>query len=320
MGRKTKDSGVDGLLIVDKPAGWTSHDVVAKCRGVFRQKRAGHSGTLDPDATGVLLIGFGCVTKLLPLLTALPKTYTAEFVMGVETSTLDASGEVLRTYDMRGLTLDAVRNAAKAFVGDIEQIPPMVSAVQIDGVRLHELARQGIEIDRPPRPVTIYRYEILGEVEAGVFSVEVECSSGTYVRTLAADLGLALGGGAHLRNLRRTAIGSFRADEGAEVNEALGDAVMLSPAAALRDYPMAAADGPTAAMVANGRMLPAVAFEAAAVGGTINATRASARLPGSGTTRWGVTGPDGALLAVYEAVDEGLAKPAIVVPARGSDS
>lgn len=316
VGRKTKDSGVDGLLVVDKPAGWTSHDVVAKCRGALRQKRAGHSGTLDPDATGVLLIGFGCVTKLLPLLTALPKTYTAEFVMGVTTSTLDSSGEVLRTFDMSDLRVEDVRRAAAAFLGDIEQIPPMVSAVQIGGVRLHELARQGIEIDRPPRPVTVYRFEILDEPEPGVFAVEVECSSGTYVRTLAADLGSALGGGAHLRNLRRTAIGTFRVEEGVAVDDALRTARLLPPVEALRDYPIVTADEATALMVANGRMLPSVAFEVAAVGGSVNATRANQRLPGGGAPRWGVVGPDGDLLAVYEMAEHGMAKASIVIPSR----
>ena len=318
VGRKTKDSGVDGLLVVDKPAGWTSHDVVAKCRGALRQKRAGHSGTLDPDATGVLLIGFGCVTKLLPLLTAMPKTYTAEFVMGIETSTLDSSGDVVRTHEMAGLRIEQVRAAALAFIGDIEQIPPMVSAVQIGGVRLHELARQGIEIDRPARPVTVYRYEIHAEVEPGVFSVEVECSSGTYVRTLSADLGAALGGGAHLRNLRRIAIGTFRVDEGVPVDDALGDAKLLRPVEALRDYPIVTADASTAAMVANGRMLPAVAFELAAVGGSVNATRANERLSGAGAPRWGVVGPEGDLLAVYELAGDGFAKPSIVIPSRQS--
>jgi tRNA pseudouridine55 synthase len=316
MGRKTKDSGVDGLLVVDKPAGWTSHDVVAKCRGVFRQKRAGHSGTLDPDATGVLLIGFGHVTKVLSLLTALPKTYTGEIVLGSSTSTLDASGDVLHTYDMSAVTLDEVRAAAATFVGDMMQVPPMVSAVQIDGKRLHELARQGIEVDRPARPVTVYRYEVHEAVAPGVFSITVECSSGTYVRTLAADVGTALGGGAHLRNLRRTAIGSFTVEAGVPVDDALGSARMLTPADALRDYPFVVVDPPTAAMVANGRMLPVVAFETAAEGGTINAARASTRLPGSSASRWGVRDAEGELLAVYEAVDEVLAKPAIVLPMR----
>ena len=316
MGRKTKDSGVDGLLIVDKPAGWTSHDVVAKCRGVFRQKRAGHSGTLDPDATGVLLIGFGHVTKVLSLLTALPKTYTGEVVLGTATSTLDASGNVLHTYDMAAVTLDDVRRAASAFVGDILQVPPMVSAIQIDGVRLHELARQGIEIERPARPVTVYRFDVHEEVAPGVYSVTVECSSGTYVRSLAADVGTALGGGAHLRNLRRTAIGSFVVEEGVLIDDALGDAPLLRPAEAIRDYPVVTIDAATEPMVANGRVLPSVAFEVAATGGSIHGRRASRRHAGGAMARWGVVGPDGDLLAVYELAGEGLAKPSVVFPIR----
>jgi tRNA pseudouridine55 synthase len=300
MGRKTKDSGIDGLLVVDKPAGWTSHDVVAKCRGVFRQKRAGHSGTLDPDATGVLLIGFGHVTKVLSLLTALPKTYTGEVVLGTSTSSLDASGDVLCTYDMGAVTIDDVRRVAATFVGDILQVPPMVSAIQIDGVRLHELARQGIEIDRPARPVTVYRYDVHDEVAPGVFAVTVECSSGTYVRSLAADVGTALGGGAHLRNLRRTAIGSFSVDQGVAVDERLGEAVMLSPAESLRDYPSITVNDATAALVANGRVL-----SGAALG-----------LADDVTGPWAVVDEHGALLAVYERYHGTEAKPLVVLPAR----
>lgn len=303
VGRKTKDSGIDGLLVVDKPAGWTSHDVVAKCRGVFRQKRAGHSGTLDPDATGVLLIGFGHVTKVLSLLTVLPKTYTGEVVLGTQTSTLDSSGEVLCTYDMTAVTIDDVRRTAAAFVGDILQIPPMVSAVQVGGVRLHELARRGIEIERAPRPVTVYRYDVLSEVEAGVFSVVVECSSGTYVRTLAADVGAGLGGGAHLRNLRRTAIGSFTVEQGTLVDEALGEATLLSPTEALRDYPVAVVDDATAVFVRNGRVLPLDAFAMPA--------------DSFGDRPWAVLDRSGALLAVYERHHGVSTKPLIVLPSRG---
>ena len=302
MGRKTKDSGIDGLLVVDKPAGWTSHDVVAKCRGVFGQKRAGHSGTLDPDATGVLLIGFGHVTKVLSLLTILPKTYTGEVVLGAETSTLDSSGDVLRTYDMGSVTFDDVQEAAATFVGDILQIPPMVSAVQVGGVRLHELARQGIEIERAARPVTVYRYDVLAEVEPGVFSVIVKCSSGTYVRTLAADVGTALGGGAHLRNLRRTAIGSFIATEGVAVNEHLGEARMLSSTEALRDYPAVVVNEDTAVFVRNGRVLPLDVF--------------AKPTDGFDDRPWAVLDDAGALLAVYQRHHADTAKPLVVLPVR----
>ncbi len=305
MGRKTKDSGVDGLLIVDKPAGWTSHDVVAKCRGVFRQKRAGHSGTLDPDATGVLLIGFGHVTKVLSMLTVLPKTYTGEVVLGTETSTLDSSGDVLRTYDMGAVSIDDVRRVASTFVGDIFQIPPMVSAVQVGGVRLHELARQGIEIERAPRPVTVYRYDVLGEVKPGVFSIVVECSSGTYVRTLAADVGSALGGGAHLRNLRRTAIGSFTVGEAVAVDEHLGEAEMLSPTEALRDYPTVVVNDDTSVFVRNGRVLPLDTFDKLTYE--------------FGDRPWAVLDEAGALLAVYQRHHPDTAKPLVVLPSRVED-
>src|SRR5262245_47606720 len=146
-----------GFAVVDKPAGFTSHDVVAKARRQLGTKRIGHSGTLDPDATGVLLLGIGRATRLLRFTGDLPKTYVGEVVLGVETSTLDAAGEVTATYDMRGVTLDEMRAAAAGFIGDIEQVPPMVSAIQVDGRRLHELARQGVEVARAPRPVNVHR-------------------------------------------------------------------------------------------------------------------------------------------------------------------
>src|ERR1700704_6679463 len=225
----------DGLVVVDKEAGWTAHDVVAKLRGILHTKKVGHSGTLDPDATGVLLIGVGRVTRLLRFLTMLPKTYTGEVVLGVSTSTLDASGDVVATHDMR-VSIDDVRAAAAGLTGDILQVPPMVSAVQIGGKRLHELARAGIEVEREPRPVTVHRFDIEATDDPLVYRVVVECSSGTYVRSLAADLGIALGGGGHLRNLRRTAIGSFTVDEARPIN-AVNDDTVLPPAVALRDYP-----------------------------------------------------------------------------------
>ena len=239
---KTKDSGLDGLLVIDKEAGWTSHDVVARVRGAIGQRRCGHSGTLDPDATGLLLIGFGRVTRLLPLLTALPKVYVGQIVLGSTTSTLDSSGEVTGSFAMAGVTLDEVRSATAPFVGDIAQIPPMVSAVQIGGHRLHELARQGIEIDRPPRRVHVERFDIRGWAEPGVLDIEVECGSGTYIRSLAADLGASLGGGAHLRSLRRTRIGSFGAESAILVGAADRSTVLLSASRALADYPRVEVD------------------------------------------------------------------------------
>ncbi len=147
---------VSGLVVVDKEAGWTSHDVVARCRRIFGQRRVGHAGTLDPDATGVLLVGLGRATRLLRFLTALAKTYKAEIVLGTATSTLDASGEVTGGTCRRSPSSWSAA-AAAALTGEIEQVPPMVSAVKVGGRRLHELARQGVEVERPPRPVTVYR-------------------------------------------------------------------------------------------------------------------------------------------------------------------
>ena len=245
----------DGLVVVDKQSGWTSHDVVAKCRGIFGQRKVGHSGTLDPDATGVLLVGLGRVTRLLRFLTDLPKSYEGEVVLGVETSTLDASGEVTAQHDMRSVTLDEVRAAASKFVGDILQVPPMVSAVKVEGKRLHKLAREGVEVEREPRPVTVHRLDVAETDDAGVFRITVDCSSGTYIRSLAADIGTALGGGAHLRALRRTAIGSFALAD-AHALETLATEHVLPPVEALRDYPSVTVSPDVADGVTHGRTIP----------------------------------------------------------------
>ncbi len=290
-------SGPDGLAVVDKPAGWTSHDVVAKARKLLGTRKVGHSGTLDPDATGILLLGVGRVTRLLRFLTVLPKTYEAEVVFGIETSTLDASGEVLVTHDMTGLRIEQVREAAARFVGEIDQIPPMVSAVRVGGRRLHELAREGREVEREPRRVAVYRFDVEPGSGPGIFRIEVECSSGTYVRSLAADLGQALGGGAHLRALRRTRIGSFELDEAVELGDAIAtDALpLLKPVAALRDYPRLVVDGEVAGDVRHGKVLP------------------RSLLAAEGDGPWGVVSGDGDLLAVYQAHRGELVKPAVVL-------
>lgn len=300
MGRGAS-SGPDGLVVVDKPSGWTSHDVVAKCRKLLGTRRVGHSGTLDPDATGVLLVGVGRVTRLLRFLTALPKSYTAEIVLGVETSTLDASGEVTATHSM-SVTPDDVRAAAEALTGEILQVPPMVSAVQIGGRRLHELAREGREVERAARPVTVWRFDVTPTGDPLVYQASVTCSSGTYVRSLAADLGAALGGGAHLRHLRRTAIGSFTEAEAQPV-EQVGPEVLLAPAAALRDYPQVRVDEPLAAEVGVGKVLD------------------RSRLGvGGGDGPWAVLDAGGVLLAVYEPHRADTVKPAVVVAPVGGGS
>ncbi len=285
-----RPAGPDGIAVVDKAAGWTSHDVVARARGVLGTRKVGHSGTLDPDATGVLVLGVGRATRLLRFLTALPKTYTCRIRFGTETSTLDASGEVTAEHDMSSLHPDGVSAAAVLFVGDIEQVPPMVSAVRVGGRRLYEIAREGGEVERAGRPVTVYRFEVTGTADPGVYRALVECSSGTYVRTLAADLGTALGGGAHLDDLRRLSVGSFTVDEAHPV-EGMD---LLPIEAALRDMAGVTVDDEVASEVGHGRVLD------------------RGRLGVSGSGPWAVHSADGSLLAVYEPHRE-RAKPAVVL-------
>ncbi|MDZ7733767.1 MAG: tRNA pseudouridine(55) synthase TruB [Acidimicrobiia bacterium] len=223
----------DGLAVIDKSVEWTSHDVVAKARGILGNKRVGHAGTLDPTATGVLVLGVGRVTRLLRFLTALPKSYEGEMVLGVETSTLDAAGDVTATHDMAGVTPADVAAVGASFVGEIRQVPPMVSAVKIGGRRLHEAARAGEEVEREARPVMVHDLAVSPrDDEPGVYRLDVRCGSGTYVRSLAADIGAALGGGAHLRALRRTAVGSFTLADATPLEEI----VVRPPAEAMRDY------------------------------------------------------------------------------------
>ena len=288
-----------GLIVVDKPAAWTSHDVVAKIRKTYRQRRVGHAGTLDPDATGVLLVGLGRATRLLRFLQDFGKGYRATMVFGVSTTTLDASGEVV---DRSPMPIDRtdVEAVAPAFLGETEQIPPMVSAVKVGGRRLHELARRGEEVERAPRRVRIDRIDVEA-FEPGPYptaTVVVECSSGTYVRSLAADLGTRLGGVAHLGELRRLHIGSFALDEARTLPdiEAEPDAVVLPPVVAMRDLEQVDIDTEQARAVAHGVTFPAAVFAGADAG------------PGP----FAVVGPDGDLLAVYER-RRAAVKPAVVL-------
>jgi tRNA pseudouridine55 synthase len=286
---------VAGLVVVDKEAGWTSHDVVARCRRTFGQRRVGHAGTLDPDATGVLLVGLGRATRLMRFLTALPKTYTVEIVLGVATSTLDASGEVVGRYDMSHVTPEAVTAAATALTGAIEQVPPMVSAVKVDGRRLHELARQGIEVERKARPVTVYRFDVTPDPERpDIYLAEIECSSGTYVRVLAQDVGLALGGGAHVQALRRTRIGSFGEVEARSL-DLIGHDAVLTPAQAMRDLDFVTVEAPIANAIRTGLALDKVPIGAV------------------GDGPWAMLDDRGNLLAVYEATGTDRIKPAVVL-------
>ena len=199
---------MNGILLIDKPQGMTSHDVVRRVRRLLRTRRVGHTGTLDPLATGVLPIAVGEATRIVQFLMEGDKTYRAVLKLGETTTTQDAEGEVLERRPVEGVTAEAVVAAARSFEGVIRQLPPMYSALKKDGVPLYRLARQGIEVERESREVRIDRLQIL-DVDLPLITLEVDCSKGTYVRTLCHDLGIALGTGAHLVALRRTRSGSF---------------------------------------------------------------------------------------------------------------
>jgi tRNA pseudouridine55 synthase len=280
---------VHGLAVVDKPAGVTSHDVVAMLRRRFHERQVGHAGTLDPDATGVLVVAVGMATRLLRFVGDTRKRYVGEVVLGTETDTLDAAGIVTATHDMGVVDLDRVRAVVAAHLtGDLLQVPPMVSAIRVDGRRLHELAREGIEVERDPRPVTVHSFDVEATADPAVLAIEVDVSSGTYVRSLAADLGRLLGGGAHLRALRRTSVGPFT------IAEAAGpESCELRPVeTAVRSLARVDVSDEVAALVANGRVLPAW----------------------EGPGPWAVFTSDGRLVAVYESFRAGEAKPSVVLP------
>lgn len=202
-----------GFVLVDKPQGWTSHDVVAKLRGLLRERRIGHAGTLDPMATGLLVVAVGHATRLLRFATDEMKVYEGEVTFGVATDSLDAQGQVTATGPVDHLEPDRVREAARFFVGASEQIPPMVSAIKIDGQRLHQLARQGKVVDRPARPIEIASFAIEPTSDPSRYRFVVTCSPGTYVRVLAADLAERLGTVGHLSALRRRSSGSHSVDD-----------------------------------------------------------------------------------------------------------
>ena len=205
-----------GVVVIDKPADWTSHDVVAKTRGLARTRRVGHAGTLDPMATGVLVLGIEKGTKLLGHLTLTEKAYDATLRLGLTTNTDDAEGEPGERVDASGVTDEAVHEAVRALTGEIMQVPPQVSAIKVDGVRAYKSARKGQEVELKARPVTVSAFEVTGirrvSDEAGTFvdvDASVVCSSGTYIRSLARDAGAALGVGGHLTALRRTRVGPY---------------------------------------------------------------------------------------------------------------
>lgn len=217
----------DGLLVVDKPAGWTSHDVVGRARRLCGTRKVGHAGTLDPMATGVLVLGIGRATRLLTFLVGCDKAYDATIRLGQTTITDDAEGDPTATTDASGVTPDALRAAVADLTGDLDQVPSAVSAIKVNGERAYHRVRAGEDVQLAPRRVHVERFEVLDtrRGDAGgipVLDVDVTCtvSSGTYVRALARDLGAALGVGGHLTALRRTRVGAFTLD-GAHQLEAL---------------------------------------------------------------------------------------------------
>ena len=211
-----------GIVVVDKPAGLTSHDVVGRCRRIFSTRRVGHAGTLDPMATGVLVIGVDRATKILGLLAGASKSYAATIRLGQTTSTEDAEGELLQSVSADHVRTEDIAQAMAVLRGDIKQVPSAVSAIKVDGRRAYRLVREGHTVELQPRPVRIDRFELLA-VRARDrlvdFDVEVDCSSGTYIRALARDIGDALGVGGHLTSLRRTRVGRFGLDQACALDD-----------------------------------------------------------------------------------------------------
>lgn len=220
----------NGILIIDKPEGWTSMDVCAKLRSIFQEKRVGHGGTLDPMATGVLPVFIGRATRAVEFAEKSDKEYIAGLKLGVITNTQDASGEILEERPV-SVTREELEAALEGFRGDIMQIPPMYSAIKIDGKKLYELARKGREVERPARPVTIKALELLDYQGENLYTIRVRCTKGTYIRTLCYDIGQALGCGGCMASLRRTMAAGFLLEDAVSLEQIQG---ADHPAALLR--------------------------------------------------------------------------------------
>lgn len=254
-------SSLSGLLVIDKPSGPTSHDVIDRIRRVYDTRRVGHAGTLDPSATGILLVGLGKATRLLTFLQSLAKTYRAAAKFGIRTSTQDAEGEVLSSVTSK-VSRAQLESAATEFSGEIRQVPPMVSAVKVRGEPLYKAARRGEEVERKARSVRVYDFEVEDfDYRQQVAKIFVRCSSGTYVRTLASDLGDSLDVGAHLISLRRLSIGSFGEEESVRLEElediglkaSLQRVIPMSDA--MRDFPSVNLDEAGRLAVSHGKPL-----------------------------------------------------------------
>ena len=253
---------IHGVLNVYKGKGYTSHDVVAKLRGITGQKKIGHTGTLDPDATGVLPVCLGKATKLCDMLTDKDKTYEAVLLLGVSTDTQDAGGEVLGTSDTAGLGEKEVREAIQSFVGGYDQVPPMYSALKVGGKRLYELAREGKVVERKARPVDIYQIRVL-KMDLPRVWMEVSCSKGTYIRTLCHDIGEKLGCGGCMEELFRTKVSSFLLSDSltlADINKRMQEGtlgeVLVPVDAMFGGYRKIVVKEPWISLARNGNSLP----------------------------------------------------------------
>jgi tRNA pseudouridine55 synthase len=274
---------MNGLVIVDKPAGWTSHDVVGKLRRLAGTRKVGHAGTLDPMATGVLVIGIDKATRLLGHLALTEKTYDAVIRLGQTTNTDDADGEITATASAVDVAEDALSAAVAALTGPIEQIPPQVSAIKIDGKRAYKRVRDGEEVELKARPVTVYDFavgELRSEGDLLDVTATITCSSGTYIRSLARDLGAALGVGGHLTYLRRTRVGPYDLPLARTIEQLTEELTVLPLAEAVAAaFPRLDVSEDDARKIAHG--------------GRLGAT-------GLGPGPIGVFGPDGTLLALME--------------------
>jgi tRNA pseudouridine55 synthase len=279
-----------GLVVVDKPGGMTSHDVVSRVRRLAGTRKVGHAGTLDPMATGVLVLGINRATRLLGHLTLTDKRYVATVRLGGTTTTDDVEGEVLETRSTDGLAEDTVRNALAAFVGEIEQVPSAVSAVKVGGRRAYARVRAGEQVDLPARRVTIHDLQVTS-LDLPSVEIRVHCSSGTYVRAIARDLGEALGVGGHLTELRRTAVGPFSLADARTLDE-LAERLAMTPIAdaARAAFPALDLDETQAAHVRVGRRIDIAVH-----------------------TTTALFAPDGEFLALYEPGDAGARAVAVFV-------
>jgi tRNA pseudouridine55 synthase len=282
----TASAGPDGLLLVDKPGGITSHDAVGLVRQALSTRKVGHAGTLDPMATGLLIMGVGRGTRLLRFFGGLPKTYEGSLRLGIETDTLDAEGEVTRRSPVEGITEERVRAAMSQLVGESFQRPPAYSAVKVGGRKLYQAARSGERLEADPRPIRVDRFD-LKTFEPPDVGFSVTCSGGTYVRVLAAGVGATLGVGAHLTGLRRTEIGPFSAAD-ARPPDGPGEPLPLELAVA--HLPRLELDAAEAVAVSHGRILGPAGIEGP----------------------YAVFSPQGRVLGVY--LDEGTkARPEVIL-------